>query len=217
MDLETLKAIFGDKRTHIAVGRILKVEIAANLSVCRALVLVLPDEIEIVAQVAFPHAHKGGGYFALPDPDDFVIVAYSSPDDAYIFGYIANSDDPVPQKAKDGDVILTSRQEKDLYLGGKKGHLTDFDLSVATEPVVLGNVLATGLGALLTKIEGILDQLIAGDIFLVTSPGNPTAPNPAKTTALNTLKSDIGTIRSTYLTDASTNIKSKVWFTIRGE
>lgn len=59
----------------------------------------------------------------------------------------------------------------------------------ATEAVVLGD-------ALKTKLEAILDILIAGDHVLTTSPGNPAAPNPARATELTTIKNSLSTTLS---------------------
>lgn len=215
MDLETLRSILADNRQHVALGIVQKVEISQDKSLCRCLVQVLPDEIEVVASVIFTHANGGSGFFTLPTKNDFVLLNFASPDDIYIVGYVTSTEDKISPLALEGHSVFSSSKGKEVYIGtDTKGHLAGLD-NVGDEPLVLGNVLATGLQTLLTKIEAILDQLIAGDIFLTTSPGNPTAPNPGKTATLNTLKSDIGTIKSTYITDASTNIKSQLWFTRR--
>lgn len=215
MDLETLRSILADSRQHVAVGVVKKVEISSDKSLCRCLVEVLPDEIEVVASVVFPHANAGSGFFSLPNKNDFVLLNFASPDDVYIVGYLTSIEDKISPLALEGHTVLSASKGKEVYIGSDaKGHLAGLDM-LADEPLVLGDTLAEGLDGVLQKIEGILDQLIAGDIFLVTSPGNPTAPNPTKTSALNGLKSDVGTLRNTYLTNANTNIKSQLWFTTR--
>lgn len=100
---------------------------------------------------------------------------------------------------KEGDVCIYNAKGEKIVLSQNK---TQLGSENAANPVVLG----TELKALL---EQILDILIAGDHVLTTSPGNPTAPNPSKTTTLTNLK-------STYLTNASTNIISQAVFAERG-
>jgi hypothetical protein len=72
----------------------------------------------------------------------------------------------------------------------------------AADPAVLG----TELSELLVIV---LDILIAGNHVLTTSPGNATAPNPAKALELTQAKAK-------YLTMAATNILSKETFLRRG-
>ena len=73
--------------------------------------------------------------------------------------------------------------------------------STADQAVVLGTVLAELLGSL-------MDTLVTGDFLLCTSPGSPTAPNPAKAAQITQWKAQ-------YLTTAATNILSAVCFTQR--
>lgn len=71
----------------------------------------------------------------------------------------------------------------------------------ADNPVVLGNELVE----LLTEL---VDLIIAGDLALTTSPGNPTAPNPPTVVRFQELKQRL-------LTNATTNVLSSHVFTER--
>lgn len=73
--------------------------------------------------------------------------------------------------------------------------------ATADQPLVLGTVLAELLGKL-------IDMMVTGDFLLVTSPGNPTGPNPAKAADLTAWKSQ-------YLTTEATNILSQLCWTQR--
>lgn len=90
---------------------------------------------------------------------------------------------------------------------GKKGNTPN-------EPVVLGLVLKQYLEDLHTKLGAILDTLIAGDFLLVTSPGNPTAPNPAKIATLTQLKADLEALKASPISDKA--VLSDVFFTEKG-
>jgi hypothetical protein len=92
-------------------------------------------------------------------------------------------------------------------LFGKDGNTPD-------EPMVLGTVLKTYLESIHDKLDAIMDVLIAGDMLLVTSPGNPTAPNPAKISTLVTLKGDLLALKASPITDGA--VLSDVTFTEKG-
>lgn len=63
------------------------------------------------------------------------------------------------------------------------------DGSSSDNPIVLGTEIKE-------KLEAILDILIAGDLCLTTSPGNPTAPNPARAAEFTTIKAQLTEILS---------------------
>lgn len=99
---------------------------------------------------------------------------------------------------KDGEACLYNANGDKIIIAEDKVQLGS---EAAANPVVLGNELVDLLGKL-------MDLIITGDFLLVTSPGNPTAPNPAKASQVTTWK-------STYLTTANTNIVSQQVFTER--
>lgn len=99
---------------------------------------------------------------------------------------------------EEGEACLYNAFGEKIFLLNGKIAIGSID---ADEPNVLGNVLVE----LLTEILNIIK---AGNIGLTTSPGNPTAPNPAITPQVDALISE-------YLTTAATNIVSGKSFTER--
>ena len=128
------------------------------------------------------------GYF----PDTTIPALDESDADAHVIYY-------------DNNKIVITADGKILL--GKKG-------STQEEPVVLGTVLQEYLGNVHTKIAELIDVLVAGDFLLVTSPGNPTAPNPAKIATLNTIKSDLAALADSPIADGL--VLSDVTFTEKG-
>lgn len=100
---------------------------------------------------------------------------------------------------QEGEVCLYNEFGQAIYL--KDGQI-QVGSNTADEPAVLGNVIAEFLDSLLTKLE-------AGNMFLSTSPGNPTAPNP-------TIVAELEALRSQYLTTPATNILSQEIYVERG-
>ena len=78
---------------------------------------------------------------------------------------------------------------------------TQVGSSTADNPVVLGTEL-------MELITAIVDVLIAGSGGLTTSPGNPTAPNPA-------VVSQFAELKSRLITAVATNILSTTVFTTK--
>ena len=99
---------------------------------------------------------------------------------------------------KDGEVCLFNEYGQKIILENGKVLLGD---ETSDEPVVLGKVIIEMLGK-------IIDLMVAGQLGLTTSPGNPTAPNPLVTPQLQAIKTQ-------YLTTASTNIVSQETFARR--
>jgi hypothetical protein len=112
-----------------------------------------------------------------------------------ILGY---RDDSRPEM-EEGEAVLYNAHGQEIRL---ENGAIKIGSAAANEPVVLGLVLKT-------LLEFAFDTLIAGDFLLTTSPGNPTAPNPAKAAELTAKKNE-------YLTTAATNILSQLSFTERG-
>jgi hypothetical protein len=63
-------------------------------------------------------------------------------------------------------------------------------------------------------LAAILDVLIAGDHLLVTSPGNPTAPNPAKALLLSNAKAALEALKASPIGDSA--VLSDILFTEKG-
>ena len=91
--------------------------------------------------------------------------------------------------AGDADKIVIQNGDAKLSLSaageiriGKKGE-------EASNPIVLGNEIKE-------KLDRILDILISGDHILITSPGNPSVPNPIRATELLQIKTELVQILS---------------------
>lgn len=82
------------------------------------------------------------------------------------------------------------------------------------ENVPLGLILKQYLEDIHAQYAALIDILIAGDLCLVTSPGNPTAPNPAKTPSLVNIKSALAALKASPISDKA--FLSDVLFTEKG-
>jgi len=98
----------------------------------------------------------------------------------------------------DGDSEMYSSDGESVICSRDKVQLGSF---LADNPIVLGTELLDLLGQ-------IIDLLKAGNTALTTSPGNPTAPNPAITPVLDYIKTK-------YIEMSATNIVSQHVFSER--
>lgn len=147
---------------------------------------------------------KGG----IVDPDDYRKHALS--DAVAIVGLFPNGSEITNES--DRVAVVNDKARVSLDASGK----TYIGLKDATqtENIVLGLVMKTYLENLHTKIATLLDKLIGGDIFLVTSPGNPTAPNPARAAELVALKADFEALKTSPISDKA--FLSDILFTEKG-
>lgn len=99
----------------------------------------------------------------------------------------------------EGDVCLYDENGNKILLNASGIHIGSEN---AENPAVLGTEIKELLALIMTR-------LIAGDLFLSSSPGSPTAPNPAYTTALTEAKTRL-------LDTEETNILSKKTFLEKG-
>jgi hypothetical protein len=96
---------------------------------------------------------------------------------------------------KEGDkaskVVINS---PNIYLGLKREFGID---KLPTESAVLGDYLGdVWLEDLLEVIDGLLDDIVMKISYLSTTPGTPTAPNPANTTMLSLRKQQITNLKN---------------------
>lgn len=83
-----------------------------------------------------------------------------------------------------------------------------------TEPIPLGLVLKKYLEDLHKQLEDILDILVAGDHVLTTSPGSPSAPNPAKAVLFEQAKAELEALKASPVGDKG--LLSDITFTEKG-
>lgn len=214
-DIEALRSILSDKRVHLTLALVTKVEVLTDRSLCRVQVITLPDALEAIATVGWSAAGPEAGIYAIPVPNDLVLVAYVDKDTAFVISRLSSSEDKLPMKAADGHTVVAALSGKELHLtSSQKAYIGKGGLLNPTEPTVLGNVMKTGLSNLLDKITTLLDKLVAGPIA-VDSMGGSAVTHPSLITELNLIKTDIATLKNTYVTTASSNIVSQHSFVER--
>ena len=138
---------------------------------------------------------------------------FSLSDVVAIPGYFDDTKVPVVDDS-DADAHVIYFDDVKIVLTSDGKILLGKVASTQTEPLVLGSVLQTYLGQVHAKLGAIMDVLIAGDFVLITSPGNPSAPNPAKISTLTTLKSDLQALADSPIADGL--VLSDVSFTEKG-
>ena len=219
MDLSALRQIL-EGEAKISLARVERVEVTSDLSTARALCTELPNENEVIAQISFPHCSQGNGFFVLPSSRDLGILIYADEqEDPILIGYLANSEDPIPQQVADGDAYIKANKQLHLaavekVLLGKGVAGTDPD-----EALVLGNQLLAYLTDLHTQLDAVLDALQTGTIG-IDSTGGPVVPHPDLIAVVNDstgARKELDDSKTTYITDADTNIVSQVAFTERGD
>lgn len=203
MDLELLRELFRDVRMHIGIGTVQQLGLAKDRSALRVLVSLLPEARPCVATMSWSAAGANAGFFSFPQLEDLVIVAFSEghPDDAYVVGRLASLDEQIPEFAASGHMVAYANAGTKLYLG------SDTKIGVGrpnvepTEPMVLGNVLNTFLQNFINAFLNApqVGQCAVGPVFLDPS-----------------VRSNLTSYLSTYLTTASTNILSQIGYVERG-
>lgn len=208
VDLESLRALLGESDITLAVGLVKQVEVLEDKSKSRALVSVFPDEFEVVADQTADAAGPGSGIHQIPVANDLVLLGFVSPDEAYILRKLTNIEDKLPNQAADGHLVMKALAGKKAYLSSDVGVMVgsggDAD---PTEPLVLGAVLMTMLGELITKFDVALDKIISGPVGTGNN-GFAVPTFPALATDLGTIKTDLATIKETYLDTTASNIVS---------
>lgn len=170
LDLEALREIFADYRTHVAVGRIDQLALTDDRSLLRVKVTLLPENREVVAMMTWEHVGPSCGIFAFPVPGDLVLVAFAdgSADHAFVIRRLTSKEDKIPVQAASGDTVI-------FALTGKKSHLlsdTKVNLgrggeSEPDENLVLGQVLKEFLSDFLTLFA---NHTHTGNLGYLTTP-----------------------------------------------
>jgi uncharacterized protein involved in type VI secretion and phage assembly len=142
IDLEAMREVFKDQRTHIAVGKISGTDISSDRSVMRVKVVIFPESREIIARMTWEQVGPESGIFGFPIVGDLVLVGFAEGDDdqAFVLKRLTSKEDKIPVQAMDGSTVLKS-------LAGKSAHvLSDTSILLGRggddpdEPLVLGNV-----------------------------------------------------------------------------
>jgi hypothetical protein len=127
---------------------------------------------------------------------------------------IAYKDQKKPKDLNPGEAALyNATTGKDIRIGNSKITLGSKD---AAEPLVLGTQVATLLGGMIDQFVALLQDMLPGTLVICTTPGNPSAPSLAFVTNLNTIISQLQSLKSQYISTNSTNILSQETFVERG-
>lgn len=215
-------------------------DLDADRSEYLVLMDILPDRGQVIAPQAFDDEKLQAGDVVL------LAIPADEPEYSYVIAVLPNTSNVIHSRTDDGHRVIESRPGKKLNLVSNdrinigKGSTTE-----EAEPLILGAILTTYLNSLMTRLDSLcaqiktaatdtktsLDAIKIGPVTAVTaSPGNPSPTSPtiiaACTTAVASLtavisavdgiKSGLSSDKSTYLTDASSNIKSQIAFTERG-
>jgi hypothetical protein len=220
--LEDLRTMFADRRVFFNLAKVTKIGVASDRSIVRVQVRILDDlsevQREIIAVMTWEAVGQSSGEYELPSVDDMVLVAYTDGevDNALVIRRFSSVINKIPEKAKDGHKVSKAKSGKKYYIASDSGiHIgkTDHD---CTEPLVLGNTLKTMLGDLIDKMTDLIDKISGSPITISSAPGMPSIIFPQLATDLAAIKSDLNTLKSTYVTTATTNIVSQIGFTERG-
>lgn len=198
-DLEVLRDIFRDDRTHVGVGPITKLGLSQSGNVLRAQVMLLPDKREVVAEVTWDDI----GRITFPQVNDLVMVAFvdGHPDEAHIMRMLSTDEDTISAFAQAGHTITNARAGKKNFIGSDTKVSIGRPDTEATEPAVLGQVLLDGLTALINCFLNApqLGQCGVGPVVLDAS-----------------VISLLQAFKQQYITLAASNVVSKVVFIDKG-
>lgn len=218
-DLEALREMFSDDRTHLGVARVIKISLTDDRSVLKAQCRILTQNRDVIARVCWDACGPDAGSFMFPVPDDLVLVAFSEGDDeqAYLIKRLSTRTDTIPPQAVGGHMVSRSLAGLNNYLmSDTKILLGQGGTADPAEPLVLGNVLVAALTDLNSRITALVDAISQGPIAISTAPGSLAPTAPGLKSALANIKTQLSSDLDKYLVTESTNIVSKLSYTERG-
>lgn len=202
-DLETFRDMFKDRRTHLAVGKILKTELSPDRSVLRAAVSILTQERTVIARVTWDSVGPDAGVFNFPVKDDLVLVAFAEGDDeqAYVISRISSRVDKIPRQATGGHLVLRALQGLKSYLISTSTILLGRGGgSDPAERLVLGDTFKNAYSAHLASNSAT--NAAAASHTHTDSLGFPTSP-PLNAAAFTTQKSAVDAIKASPVDNAN--------------
>lgn len=157
VDLEGLRELFKDDRTHSAIGKVTQLGLSADRSQLRAQCKVLSQDREVIATVAWDSIGPDSGSLQFPVVGDLVLLLFCEGDDdhIYLIKRLSNDEDLIPAQATDGHMVHRSLPGKKLYLASDFNILLGLggDNPEPNEPLVLGNVLTEFLIDTFVQLE----------------------------------------------------------------
>jgi len=157
-----LKNLLKDPHEKIGLGVISELELAEDRSVLRAKISSWPDEIEIIARVAWDSIGPNAGFIMIPQVNDLVLYEY--PDDeedhAIITKTLSSREDTIPQTAVDGSLVARSRSGKKAWLtSDSRINLSKGDTQ-PSENIVLGQLFNTTYKNHFDKLISLVEKVI---------------------------------------------------------
>lgn len=183
-DIEELREIFDKDRIYISIAKILKLKIASDNSVWRALVSIFPEQREVAVDFTWDQVGPKVGLFGPATVGDLVLVAFAdgNEDQGFIIRRLSSKEDKIPKQAGEGHNYFKALAGKKTYIGsevktiiGKLGEGAD-----PTENLVLGQQLKSLLTDILAELKSQADTLAAH-----THIGNVGSPTSAPIQATN--------------------------------
>jgi hypothetical protein len=145
MGLENLREIFADDRLHLAIGVIKQLSVADDRSYLKAMVNVIPDNINMICTIAWEAVGPNCGIFQFPSVNDLVIVGYldGKENDAFVVRRCTSSEDKIPVQAVDGHLVLKTLPNKKAFISSPNEiNLVRGD-AAGNERLVLGDTFKT--------------------------------------------------------------------------
>lgn len=167
-NLELLKGILDPDKMDLKCGLVKDLEVAKDRSVLRVSVLLLPEEIEIIAKMSWEMVAPDAGLFQFPSIDDVVLVGFCEghEDEAYVLKRLTSKEDKIPLKAVDGNLVVRSKSGTNAYVQSDGViHLTNVD--DGDERLVLGDTFKEAYSEHL-DIDSTHDHI--GNLGFITTP-----------------------------------------------
>ncbi len=192
-DLEGLRSIFTDKRTHLAVALVEATELAPDSSTLRAQVKILTQDRSVIVRVCWDACGPNAGSFQFPVKDDLVLIAFAEGDNeqGYLIRRLSSKIDKIPTQAADGSTVFRALAGKAAHLLSDTAILLGRGEATPTEPLVLGLVLKDLLGEILGLIADLADA--TGSHMHLGNLGAPTGP-PTDPSPFSGVSSNAGTL-----------------------
>lgn len=174
--LGELRTIFKDTTLHLSLGTIKKLHVAEDRSFLKCTVEVFPDQRQVIARMTWQSVGPETGFYEFPSAGDLVLIGFTDNEDyAFIIACLSSEEDKIPKNAIDGDAVLKAK--KKLWLtSADRINLSKGD-SIPSENLVLGQVFKSFMSDILSKLNTILDHVIAhqhiGNMgYLTSAPTN---------------------------------------------
>lgn len=194
-DLESLRHLFADRRTWIALGTVTKTAWATDRSVLRCQVNVWPEMRQAVARMTREDVGPDSGDFSDPSPGDLAILAFPEGDDeqAYILKFLTSKEDRAPVRAVQGHRVIKAKSGRQVWITSDNKILISKGDGVPTENLVLGQQLKLLLVDLITELMDLSQKVAmhthSGNLGYPTSPPNQSADFITLASSLDNLKS----------------------------